>query len=542
MTETPVDPVVANADREGVVPSDGGLTVADIRSSRRLTDQLTAEFLEHHALLPAALADGDVHVATWKTDPDPQAVDDLELLFAMPVQLWQLPEAEVRAAIRRLYSPELLEDGRPTSMDADAVTITRDADPALDDLVSLANEAPIVKIVNLVLLEALEARASDVHVESQGEGLRVRYRIDGLLQDVRTPPPHLAAGIVSRLKIMAELDIAERRVPQDGRIRLRMHDRQVDVRVSTLPSLHGESVVLRLLDKERGRIGLEDIGMAPDTLAAFAGAIARPHGIVLATGPTGSGKTTTLYAAIERIRTGREKILTVEDPVEYELSGVTQVQVNEKVGLTFAGALRALLRQDPDIMLVGEIRDHETAEIATHAALTGHLVLSTLHTNDAVSALTRLSDLGIAPFLVASTVEAILAQRLVRRICEACSEPAELSAEEAAALGEADGTGVAEALRDGVEPGTATGEWSGFQRGRGCLRCRDTGYHGRTGIYELLILDDEIRSRLPSRPMAADLQRHAVDGGMRTLRGDGLRLARAGTTTVSEVMRVTRGS
>jgi general secretion pathway protein E len=374
--------------------------------------------------------------------------------------------------------------------------------------------------VNLLLLEALEARASDVHLETYLGGLRVRYRVDGVLQEAPAPPRRLAAAVVSRLKIMAELDIAERRVPQDGRIRLRMRDRQVDVRVSTLPTLHGESVVLRLLDKERGRIGLEDLGMAADTLARFVTVIAKPHGIVLSTGPTGSGKTTTLYAAVDRIRTGREKIVTVEDPVEYELAGVPQVPVNEKVGLTFATALRALLRQDPDIMLIGEIRDQETADIATHAALTGHLVLSTLHTNDAATALTRLIDLGIEPYLVASTVEAVLAQRLVRRICASCRRRAELTSEQRTAL---------EVTRSSLPDAWA---------GEGCGACRGTGYRGRTGIYELLVMDEELRSAMHEDASAGRLARIAVDKGMRFLREDGVRLIRDGETTAEEVLRV----
>jgi general secretion pathway protein E len=500
---------------------DPPLTIADLRESRVLTAELTAEYLEHHGVMPVRTMNGSIDVASWREEPDPTCIDDLEVLFDAQVRLSCLPEMDVRAAIRRLYSGEL-HDSENAGLDDGAIAVANDSDPALDDLVSLANEAPIVKIVNLLLLEALDARASDVHMESEGDGLRVRYRIDGVLQDVTSPPAHLKAGVVSRLKIMAELDIAERRIPQDGRIRLRMHDRQVDVRVSTLPALHGESVVLRLLDKDRGRIGLEEIGMAEDTLDAFARAVAQPHGIVLATGPTGSGKTTSLYAAIDRIRTGREKILTVEDPVEYELKGVPQVQVNEKVGLTFATALRSLLRQDPDIMLVGEIRDRETAEIATHAALTGHLVLSTLHTNNAVTALTRLADLGVAPYLVASTVEAVLAQRLVRRICEACREAYEPDA--AALATHADGDLLPTTL------------W----RGRGCGRCRETGYFGRTGIYELLLPDERIRSTLVERPSARELAVLATAVGMRALRDDGLRLVRSGTTTLEEVLRVTR--
>jgi len=346
--------------------------------------------------------------------------------------------------------------------------------------------------------------------------------VDGVLQDAIAPPPRLAAAVVSRLKIMAELDIAERRVPQDGRIRLRMHDRQVDVRVSTLPTLHGESVVLRLLDKESGRIDLEALGMGPDTLARFDKVIAKPHGIVLSTGPTGSGKTTTLYAAVDRIRTGREKIITVEDPVEYELPGVPQVPVNEKVGLTFANALRALLRQDPDVMLVGEIRDQETADIATHAALTGHLVLSTLHTNDAATALTRLVDLGIEPYLVASTVEAVLAQRLVRRICESCRRPVEQTAEQRAALGD------------------AASELGEVWEGEGCEQCRGTGYSGRTGIYELLVMEPEIREAVlgDTTISTGRLQVMAREAGMKLLREDGLRVVAQGLTTVEEVLRV----
>ena len=493
----------------------------DLRTAERQHPDLTAEYLEHQKLLPIAAAEGRLRVATWVEAPDEQALDDLAMLFSMPIVLVQVPEADARAAIRRVYSGDVLSEA--DLAESAAVTEQNERDPALDDLVSLANEAPVVKLVNLILLEAVEARASDIHIEHETSGLRVRYRVDGVLQDQAVPPAHLRAAVVSRLKIMAELDIAERRVPQDGRIQLRLRDRQVDVRVSTLPALHGESVVLRLLDKESGRIDLAGIGMDPEVLAAFERVIARPHGIVLATGPTGSGKTTTLYAAIDRIRTGREKILTVEDPVEYELTGVPQVQVNERVGLTFASALRALLRQDPDVMLVGEIRDRETADIATHAALTGHLVLSTLHTNDAVTALTRLVDLGIPPYLVCSTVEAVLAQRLVRRICERCAEPVRSTPAELASL---------ELPPDSRLDG---------RKGRGCAHCRGTGYRGRTGIYELLMIDDRVRDALQQERSARALAHVAADAGMRTLRADGVRQVAAGITTIEEVLRVTRG-
>lgn len=501
------------------------MSLAELESLEPFSPLLTEDYLEHNAVLPIGMEDGRLKVATWRDDPNPQAIDDLRLLAGAPVDLIHLPEEEVRAAIRRVYAPGSLtaEDLIANLSDDIFVGGDGEGDAALDDLVALANEAPVVRLVNLLLLEALEARASDVHLETYVGGLRVRYRVDGVLQDAAAPPRRLAAAVVSRLKIMAELDIAERRVPQDGRIRLRMKDRQVDVRVSTLPTLHGESVVLRLLDKEVGRIGLEGMGMSADTLQKLLEAISRPHGIVLSTGPTGSGKTTTLYAAIDKIRTGREKIVTVEDPVEYELAGVPQVPVNAKVGLTFASALRAILRQDPDVMLIGEIRDHDTADIATHAALTGHLVLSTLHTNDAATALIRLVDLGVERYLVASTVEAVLAQRLVRRVCSACAQPYTLTVEERLAL--------SIPLDEKMEA----------RKGAGCPECRGTGYIGRTGIFELLVMDDELREGLDRDAGAGPLTRMAQEKGMKLLYEDGVRLIREGLTTAEEVLRVARG-
>jgi len=485
----------------------------------RLSPDLTASYLGHYALLPLRHDSGRLLVATWVEHPDEQALDDLRLIAGVDLELVQLPEAQLRHAIQRVYCGE---SGSAEALiarfasDGDAIG---DGDIPLDDLVSLANEAPVVRLVNLLLLEALNARASDVHIEGYARSLRVRYRVDGVLRDAPSPPAHLMPAVISRLKIMAELDIAERRVPQDGRIRLRLQDRQVDVRVSTLPTLHGESIVLRLLDSESGRASLDQLGMASDTLDLFTRAIARPHGIVLATGPTGSGKTTTLYAAVDRIRTGREKILTVEDPVEYQLAGVPQVPVNAAVGVTFATALRALLRQDPDVLLVGEIRDPETAEIATQAALTGHLVLSTLHTNDAPSALTRLLDLGVAPYLVASTVEAVLAQRLVRTSCSECRREVPVTGTVASPNG---------------SPGIPATEW----RGAGCDACLGTGYRGRTGIYEILVLDEELRAEVMRQRGSGELRRLAIAHGMRTLFDDGLRHVRAGVTTLEEVMRV----
>lgn len=485
-----------------------------------LHTELTAAYLEFHGVLPLGIADGCLKVGTWVNPPDPQCLDDLAILSGHPVVLEPMPESEGRAAIRRVYSGEVLS---PTELADGEVAVDGllEREPALDDLVSLANEAPVVKLVSLLLLEGVESRASDLHLEQGREGIRTRFRIDGVLQDATQVPAHLSAAVVSRLKIMAQLDVAERRLPQDGRIRLSLRDREVDVRVSTLPAVHGESLVLRLLDRRSGAMGMEALGMADDTRQRFEEAVTRPHGIVLATGPTGSGKTTTLYAALDRVRTGGEKILTVEDPVEYELPGVTQVAVNDRVGLTFASALRSLLRQDPDIILVGEIRDPETAAIAIHAALTGHLVLSTLHTNDAATGLPRLIDLGVDPYLIAGTVEAVLAQRLVRRTCSDCASRQPATEAEVRALQGDPGEGLT------------------VMRGTGCGRCRGSGYRGRTGLYELLVMEDGIRTALSAGASSRHLRTLAIKGGMSPLLSDGLRLIRSGITTPEEVLRVT---
>ncbi|MEO7361997.1 MAG: ATPase, T2SS/T4P/T4SS family [Gemmatimonadaceae bacterium] len=496
---------------------------ADLLNVDRLTNALSSDWLEQHALLPLQLNDGVLQVATWLDRVDPSALDDLRLLFSASLVLTRADENEMRRTIRRVYAPDAVTaEGLIGSLSTDARVISSNTEMPLDDLMHLANEAPVVRLVNLLLIEALEARASDVHLEGYSDGLRVRYRVDGVLQPAPSPPPHLTPAIISRIKIMAELDIAERRLPQDGRIRLRLQNRQVDVRVSTVPSLRGESVVLRLLDREKGRVTLPELGMAGDTLEKFHEVISHPHGIVLVTGPTGSGKTTTLYAAVEMIRTGREKILTVEDPVEYELPGVPQVPVNEKAGLTFASALRALLRQDPDVILVGEIRDPETAQIATQAALTGHLVLSTLHTNDAPTAITRLLDLDVAAYLVASTLDAVLAQRLVRVICTNCKTE---QAPEPSLL-----------RRFGVQDLDISRVW----KGAGCDNCRGTGYRGRKGVYELFVMDSDLRIEVQKRRGSEEIRQLAVAKGMRSLQEDGLRLVRAGETTLDEVLRVAR--
>ena len=373
--------------------------------------------------------------------------------------------------------------------------------PAVEDLLESAGDAPIIRMLNALLTQAVRDGASDIHIEPYERHSSVRFRVDGTLREVVQPNRALHAALISRLKIMADLDISEKRLPQDGRISLRLGTRAIDVRVSTLPNAHGERAVLRLLDKSESKLSLESVGMQGDVLARLEGLITQPHGIILVTGPTGSGKTTTLYAALSRLDAGRSNIMTVEDPIEYELPGVGQTQVNSKIDLTFAKALRAILRQDPDVIMIGEIRDFETAQIAIQASLTGHLVLATLHTNDAASAITRLTDMGVEPFLLSSSLLGVLAQRLVRKYCGHCH---------------------------------------GGDHGAGCEHCGHTGYAGRTGVFELLVVDDAIRTQIHGQAAEADVRAQALAGGMTLMRDDGERLIAAGITSREEVLRVTR--
>lgn len=389
----------------------------------------------------------------------------------------------------------------------------------------LAQEASVVRLVNEILSEAVQSGASDIHIEAQESGIKIRYRIDGVLQLQATPPEmnRFHAAIVSRLKIMSKMNIAEKRVPQDGRIKLRVVGREIDIRVSVIPMLHGEGIVMRVLDKDRLQFSLRGIGMPEDVYDDFNRLIRLPHGIILVTGPTGSGKTTTLYSALNEIKSEDTKIITTEDPIEYQLEGINQIQVHHKVGLTFAASLRSILRHDPDVVLVGEIRDQETAENATQASLTGHLVFSTLHTNDSASAFMRLCDIGVEPFLVASTVEGVMAQRLVRTLCKECRE---------AYLPESD-----ELPRD--FPKEALHE-NRVYRANGCRQCRGTGYSGRLGIYELLVNNDEVRQLATDRKPANIIKQAAVAAGMRTLRQDGWSKVLSGQTSIAEVLRVTK--
>lgn len=503
---------------------DGSPASRDLRAavSGPLAQRLSPRYLEQHCLMPLDTTDdGAVRIAVG-APLDETVLDELRLAFEVPVVLVEMPAEEIQAAIISLQSSggslgaEVL-----TGLD---VTVVEGEDEALDDLRTLASQAPVIKLVNLMLLDALKHRASDVHIESGVDGLRVRQRIDGVLHDMASHPRQYQAAVVSRIKIMANLNIAERRVPQDGRIRLRLSDREIDVRVSTMPTVHGESVVLRLLDQGGGARNLTDLGMDEDTRARFVRLVERPNGIVLVTGPTGSGKTTTLYAALQRINSPDVKIVTVEDPVEYQLEGLTQIPVNPKAGRTFAGALRSILRHDPDVIMVGEMRDRETAEIAIQAALTGHLVFSTLHTNDAPGGITRLLDMGIEPYLVAATVQGILAQRLMRTICDGCRRSHKITAE--------DRRRVAENAPDLVKPR--------FRIGDGCLLCANTGYRGRTGIYEVMTMTEGLRSHVVSRASLDDIRREAAAGGMVPLQRAAWLKAAAGVTTIAEVLRVTR--
>jgi general secretion pathway protein E len=399
------------------------------------------------------------------------------------------------------------------------------------DLLDDPNQAPIIRFVNSLLTQAIKEGASDIHIEPFEKELAVRFRIDGVLYEVVKPPARLQASIVSRVKIMAGLNIAEKRVPQDGRIRTRMAGREIDLRVSTLPVRHGERVVMRILEK--GTVfNLDHVGMGKDTLDAFRRCIRLPHGILLVTGPTGSGKTTTLYSALSEINSPDKNILTIEDPIEYELRGIGQTQVNPKIELTFASTLRAHLRQDPDVILVGEIRDVETADNAVQASLTGHLVFSTLHTNDAPTAFSRLSDMGVEPFLVSSSIVAVLAQRLVRRLCDHCKKPHHPSMEELRGLGLGDNAMTT--LRQAMARGMT------IYQAHGCKECLDKGYRGRSGIYELLSVDEEIRALVSTNANAGTVRARAIENGMRTLRDDGIRKVLDGVTSIDEVARVTQ--
>jgi general secretion pathway protein E len=451
-------------------------------------------------------------------------VDALRLALELEIQVFAGEESDIRSSIERLYgagaqSLEMIieEAGR------DVYEISDEAGTDVDHLRDLASEAPIIRLVNRLILNAIEVSASDIHFEPFETNFKVRFRIDGVLHDIEAPPKRLQAAIISRVKIMADMDIAERRLPQDGRIKLKVANREIDFRVSTIPTLFGESVVMRVLDREMLILELEKIGFPPDLLSEYMSLIQQPYGMILVTGPTGSGKTSTLYTSLSKINSPENKIITLEDPIEYYLGGVNQIQVNARIGLTFASGLRSIVRQDPDIILVGEIRDRETAEIAVQSALTGHLLFSTLHTNDAVGAIGRLLDMGVEGFLLSSTLLGVLAQRLVRVICPGCREAVRPDEKYIRAMGMSP-----EEARDVV-----------FYAGRGCEDCRHTGYRGRTAIFEYLAVDADIRREISNRSDSERIRSVALGKGLIPLRQNGWQKVKQGVTTISEVLRVT---
>jgi general secretion pathway protein E len=490
----------------------------------RTTQRLPYGFAKRHGVISARQVENRIEI--WaRAGVTSTVLAELQRALKQPLKLYELTPDIFQAALNRAY-----ERGTDQAMEIiDSLDENPDLKdlaehlPQVADLLESEDDAPIVRLLNALLGQAVREGASDIHVEPFETRSVVRFRVDGVLRDVLEPPMAAHGVLISRVKIMARLDIAEKRLPQDGRITLRLAGRPVDVRVSTLPTAHGERVVMRLLDKQAGRLTLAAIGMAEDMLAQIDQLIQQPHGIILVTGPTGSGKTTTLYAALSQLDTTKLNIMTVEDPVEYDLDGVGQTQVNARIDLTFARALRSILRQDPDVIMIGEIRDLETAQIAVQASLTGHLVLATLHTNDAAGAVTRLIDMGVEPFLVASSLLGVLAQRLVRKLCPECRQMHYPDAAERKLMN----------LAAAVGPET-------IYLPTGCDACGHSGYQGRTGVFELLTIDEPMRSMIHDRASEDKMREHARARGLRSIRDDGLRWVKSGQTSLEEVLRVAR--
>jgi len=521
---------IAEDDALRALAEEVGLEYIDlneIEPDLSLLDNFPHKIIHRQNLFPISETGGVLVVATC--DPfDLYPLDEVSAATGKPVEPVLASRFEIAKLIKQNLGvgSETIDGLMALKVEDDGVELLDEIETDGSELSEMAQEASVIRLVNEILLEAIESRASDVHVESQGAGLVVRYRIDGLLHPQPVPPEinQFQAAIISRLKIMSRLNIAEKRLPQDGRIKLKVKGREVDVRVSVIPMIHGEGLVMRILDKGSMEFSLRKLGMAESTYDTFSNLIRMPHGIVLVTGPTGSGKTTTLYSSLIEINTPENKIITTEDPVEYQLDGINQIQVHPKIGLTFAASLRSILRHDPDIVLVGEIRDFETAENAIQASLTGHLVFSTLHTNDAASAYTRMVDMGVEPFLVASTVEAVMAQRLVRRLCPECKQEYKPS-------------------RDDVPrdfPYERLDE-APVYRSTGCRACRHVGYKGRMGVYELLITTEGVRELAHERASSWKIKQAALKDGMQTLRDDGWRKVFEGLTTIEEVLRISKG-
>jgi len=500
-----------------------------IRVDREMVDPkametLDRDFIEAHNVLPLCMEDGKLAVAM--TDPaNVFLLDEVQRKTGMSISVKVCPAEDIKHILGSVQESEgsnnFAVDDLIKNIEDDDVEVVDTEEQDIADLERVAGESPIIKFVNFLIFNAVKEGASDIHVEPGDKKLKIRYRIDGVLFEMMSPPHNMHAPVISRIKIMSNLDIAERRLPQDGRIRVVINKRNVDMRVSTLPTSYGEKIVIRILDTGAAQLTLMQLGMDPDNLSIMERQVNQPHGIIMVTGPTGSGKSTTLYAALRTMDASRINISTVEDPVEYQLDGIAQVQVHDRIGMSFAIALRSLLRQDPDVIMVGEIRDDETARIAVQASLTGHLVLSTLHTNDAPSSITRLINIGVEPYLIAASTNMVLAQRLVRRVCAHCKKSYEPQPEEAHFI-----------------------ELFGFTsenlfQGEGCERCRFTGFQGRVGVYELLVVDDTYRDIITNDPTVTELRRLCKERGMVTLREDGFRKVQSGITTIDEVMRVT---
>ncbi|WP_300401249.1 GspE/PulE family protein [uncultured Nocardioides sp.] len=497
------------------------LELTDLPLDAAATALLPGDFARRAGIIPVGWRDGELVVAApVRLVLDLSLKDDVARLTGQRVRFALARSSEIQQRLNQTYRAE----GELADLSIDLSHDVEEVDDDLDTFTEVAEDAPVVRFVNLLITQAIADKASDIHLEPTEKDLRVRYRIDGVLRDAHRAPRSILGGVVSRLKIMADMDIAERRIPQDGRLSVSHLGQTIDLRVATLPTVWGEKVVARVLDNSNTRLGLADLGFSPGNFTRFEASYTKPYGMILVTGPTGSGKSTTLYATLNILNQQHVNVITVEDPVEYRLPGINQVQTNPKAGLTFASALRSILRSDPDIVLIGEIRDHETANIAVEAALTGHLVLSTLHTNDAPSAVTRLVEMGIEPFLVGSALDCVVAQRLCRSLCERCKEAYVPGAEELALVGFP------------VEPGEA--DDLVLHRPKGCSTCGGTGYRGRMALHEVMPIDEQLEKLTVRRSSADEITRAAREGGMSSLREDGWLKVRNGRTSIEEVLRV----
>ncbi len=521
---------VSEDDILGVFSRSFGLpyleTLDDCKVPNDFVQKVPVQFARNHNLVAIGQENGTVRVATC-APLEINPMDDLASLLGAEVEPVLSSRSEIANLISRAYKAkaDVVDEALGDFEDEDIVGLSKEIEES-EDLLDMANKAPIIKLINMILFQALKMRASDIHLQPFEDRLQIRYRIDGILYDMEAPPKKVQEAIISRIKVMGKMDIAERRLPQDGSTSIRLGDSDVDIRLSSVPTLHGERIVMRLLDKGARLYDLEEIGFTERDMELFVKYIDYPNGILFVTGPTGSGKTTTLYSALKRINAAEINVMTIEDPIEYQLAGISQIQVSNKKGLTFASGLRSLLRQDPDVMMVGEVRDVETARIAIQAAQTGHLVFSTLHTNDAAGAITRMLDIGIEPYLVSSSVICVMAQRLVRLICQECREgiePSEMDLKKMQEIG----------LDSKRLPGGRV--W----KGRGCEACFGTGFTGRTGIYEILPIDDLVRNQIMDRVGSNTIKKTAVERGMKTLRMDGIEKVIKGQTTLDEVMKVT---